>query len=784
MLEAEERAQSGSAESPIAMNGVLFMKPGVTQQISADERQARTLEFQSSLRRGLENPRLQTNLRAFQQGWRTARDQATDEIDFAALREKLKHAKTSVTSNLDGYLAQFREAAESAGAIVHWAGTADEANRIVLAIARQHDAAVIAKSKSMVSEEIKFNEEAEGAGFQVVETDLGEWIVQLRHERPSHMVMPAVHLSRQEVGADMSRALGRDISLDDISRQVANARDEIRDAFFTAGVGITGANALIAESGTVMMVTNEGNGRLCASAPPVHVVLAGIEKLVPTFDDAITQVRLLARSGTAQRITSYTTFITGPTLGHEMHVVLVDNGRRAMAALPDFTEALHCIRCAACANVCPPYREVGGHAFGYIYSGAIGLVVTGFHHGLAAAAGPQSLCLSCNACETVCPVGIPLPRQILDVRGLVVETFGLKEPKRTALAILARPKTASLALKIARQLQRPLARRARTVQTRRVPVLRGQTRWRALPLLADPPLHSRVQDVRVANAVDPIVPNGIAGMRVTLFPGCMTANLYPEQGEAIVRTLRALGASVYVPPGLHCCGLPALNAGDVRHGAWMARQTIRSLEQCDAEAIVSGSASCVATLAQDYQHVFRDEPAWRDRARAIAEKVTDFTSFIDRVGALQRGSLAHVPSRVVAYHDSCQGLNALGLDSAPRRILGDVLGHRVQSLREFRMCCGFGGSFSFDYPGISERLMTSKLDDVAATGSTEIVTDNQGCILQLRGGSEAQGRGFIVRHIAEFVAEGIEATERHTRSISSGAGSGILENGADGSRAF
>ena len=377
--------------------------------------------FDERLRRALENPRLPANLTAFQQGWRTARDRAADEIDFSTLQARMKRAKSSVTANLEHYLDEFHLAAEAAGATVHIAADAAAANRIILEIAREHDVSLIAKSKSMVSEEIGFNHVAEDAGFRVVETDLGEWIVQLRHERPSHMVMPAVHLSRQEVGADMSTALGRDVSGEDIAAQVGTARDEIRDAFFAAGMGITGANALIAETGTVMMVTNEGNGRLCASVPPVHVVLAGIEKLIPTFDDAITQLRLLARSGTAQRITSYTTFITGPTPGHEMHIVLVDNGRRTMAAMPEFVEALHCIRCAACANVCPPYREVGGHAFGYIYTGAIGLVVTGFHHGLEAAAGPQSLCLSCNACETVCPAGIPLPRQILDVRSMVVD---------------------------------------------------------------------------------------------------------------------------------------------------------------------------------------------------------------------------------------------------------------------------------------------------------------------------------------------------------------------------
>jgi L-lactate dehydrogenase complex protein LldF len=734
--------------------------------------------FDVRLHRALENPRLRNNLTAFQQGWRSARDHAADEIDFSTLQARLKRAKTAVTTDLDRYLEGFRLAAEVAGATVHIASDAGAANRVILDIARRHDVSLIAKSKSMVSEEIGFNHIAEDAGYRVVETDLGEWIVQLRHERPSHMVMPAVHLSRQEIGMDMSTALGQQVSSEDIAAQVGTARDEIRDAFFAAGMGITGANALIAESGTVMMVTNEGNGRLCASVPPVHVVLAGIEKLIPTFEDAVTQLRLLARSGTAQRITSYTTLITGPTPGHEMHIVLVDNGRRTMAAMPEFTEALHCIRCAACANVCPPYREVGGHAFGYIYTGAIGLVVTGFHHGLEAAAGPQSLCLSCNACETVCPAGIPLPRQILDVRSMVVREFGIKEPKRTILALYARPKSSDLALKIARRLQRPVIRDARLLRTRRLPVVRRQTRWRSLPLLADRPLRSRVPRGEPLSAERPVVVNGAAGSQVALFPGCMTDNLYPEQGQAIVRALRGLGVHVLYPEGLHCCGLPALNSGDARHGKWMARQTIRALERCDADFIVSGSASCVATLSQDYLHLFRHDPVWLARAESIAQKAIDFTSFIDSVAKLPAGSLAYAKRRVLAYHDSCQGLNALGLSEAPRRILRDVLGHEVRDLAESRVCCGFGGSFSFDYPQISERLMNRKLDDAAATGAIQIVTDNQGCIMQLRGGSDAQGRRLEVLHLAQLVDEGITAARER---LEAGQRNLQAENGAIGS---
>ncbi|HET7094481.1 MAG TPA: LUD domain-containing protein, partial [Thermomicrobiales bacterium] len=704
----------------------------------------------------LAQKRLARNLTRFQQSWKEARGAAFSEAPFATLRGEMKAAKSVVSADLDRFVDRFQAAAERAGATVHRAADGDEANRIIAGIARRHGVTTIAKSKSMVSEEIELNHVLAEVGIAAVETDLGEWIVQQRHERPSHMVMPAVHLSRQEVGAVVSDALGREVARDDIAAQVHAARDAIRAAFFRAGMGVTGANALVAETGSVMMSTNEGNGRLCASVPPVHVVLAGIEKLVPTFEDAMTQLRLLARSGTGQRITTYTTFMTGPTPGHELHIVLLDNGRRAMAARPEFEEALHCIRCAACANVCPPYGEVGGHVFGYIYTGAIGLVVTPFLNGLDADAGPQSLCLSCNACEMVCPVGIPLPRQILDVRQMVVEKNGMPRAKRIALGAYSRPKTADMLATIGRRLQLPVTRGSRFVRVRRAPILRGQTRWRSLPALAERPLRARMAPGRTLEALTPVISNQATGLTVALFPGCMTDRLYPEQGEAIVGVLRRLGVRMTLPAGLHCCGLPAYNSGDARHAKWMARQTIRALERCNADWVLSGSASCTATMLQDYGHLFRDEPAWARRAAALSRRVIDFTSFLDRVAALPDGSLADGPRRTLAYHDSCQGMNALGLRPEPRRILRDVLGHDVRDLRE-SICCGFGGTFSFQYPEVARRLMDRKLDDAEATGAPMLVTDNQGCIMHLRGGCDVEHRPFEVRHLAELVAERIEA---------------------------
>lgn len=710
-----------------------------------------SIPFQELYNRALEDTQQSTSLSNFQTSWRTTRDAQFTDVDFGEQRMLMKAAKTEAIDNLDRYLDQFIAAAERSGAKVHLAATAKDANDIVRRIAAEHDVKLVAKSKSMVSEELFLNDALAEDGIEAVETDLGEWIVQLRHERPSHMVMPAIHLSRQQVGEAFSDYFGREISRDDVHEQVQVAKDEIRDVFFRAGMGITGANALIAESGTVMMVTNEGNGRLTSSIPPVHVVLAGIEKLVPTYEDAMTQLRLLARNATSQRITSYTTFIQGPTPGHEQHIVLIDNGRRKMHELPEFRDALHCIRCAACANVCPPYREVGGHVFGHVYTGAIGLVVTPFLHSLEDIAGPQSLCLSCNACEVVCPVDIPLPRQILDVRDMVVQQQGMKRAKRMILSAYSKPSIANMLLKIGSKLQKPLVRKGGFIRMRKAPIINKQTSWRSFPSLADP---------RLAERVEPNIParqhieNRATGMTVALFPGCMTDRMYPEQGAATLKVLSAMGVSVLNPTDLHCCGLIPFNSGDVPNAKSLALHTLGRLESLEVDAILSPSASCVAMMAQDYLHLFRNDPDVLPRAENLAAKVMDFTSFLVDVAQLKPGALGSNQPREVTYHDSCQGLNALNLLNEPRYLIEEVMGDRIVELPE-KLCCGFGGSFSVEQPRIAKRLMDRKLNDAEATGTRIIVTDNQGCIMHLRGGIDAQGRRIEVKHLAELLAERI-----------------------------
>jgi len=306
-------------------------------------------------------------------------------------------------------------------------------------------------------------------------------------------------------------------------------------------------------------------------------------------------------------------------------------------------------------------------------------------------------------------------------------------------------------------MQKPL-QHGKFVRGRNVPLLKQQTRWRSMPALPNQPLRDRVKRFKgTASAIRPLIPNLAVGSTVALFPGCMTDRVFPEQGESIVTTLRALGVNVIFPDGLHCCGLVANNSGDLGHALMMAKQTIGVLERVPADLIVSGSASCVGMLAQDYLHLFRDDPEWLARAEKLSPRVIDFTTFLTNVAQIESGSLLprNGAAGTVTYHDSCQSLNALGIKEEPRRILRDVLGVEINELPENNVCCGFGGSFSFEYPEIAERLMNRKLNNAESTGAHTIVTDNQGCIMHLRGGCDAEGRPLEVRHIAELLAERI-----------------------------
>ena len=385
---------------------------------------------------------------------REKRDQAgRAEPDFERLREHARAVKTHALDHLDLLLERFEASASRAGAVVHWAEDAPALNRIVHQLLESHGARRVVKSKSMLTEECGLNPYLESRGVEVVDTDLGERIVQLGGEPPSHIIMPAIHRSREDIGALFHRELDVPAGETDPARLTEAARRHLRSRFLGADAAITGANFAIADGGTLVVVTNEGNADLGMSLPGLHIACLGIEKVIPGLDDLAVLLRLLARSATGQPISVYTSLVTGPRPGAELHIVLVDNGRTRLLADERHRRALGCIRCGACLNTCPVYRRAGGHAYGFAIPGPIGLVLAPALGGTEEQRGLPLASTLCGSCTAVCPVKIDLHEQLISWRASDVPR-GLRERllARLAAAWLASPALyalAGLALRVA-----------------------------------------------------------------------------------------------------------------------------------------------------------------------------------------------------------------------------------------------------------------------------------------------------------------------------------------------
>ncbi|MBP7687930.1 MAG: iron-sulfur cluster-binding protein [Thermoflexales bacterium] len=346
--------------------------------------------------------------------------------NWQVLRQAGHDIRLQAINHLDHYLVQLEEQVTRAGGHVHWARDAAEARSIMLSIAREHNVQRVVKAKSMATEEIDLNHAFEEAGIHALETDLGEYIVQLAGEMPSHIIVPAVHLTKEGIADLFREKLGIDAPADPTAL-AAIARTKLREAFLAADMGISGANFMVAETGTIVLVTNEGNGRMCTTLPPLHVAIAGIDKVVPDMQSLSVVLKLLARSATGQKISTYTSFIRGPRQAdgengpQEFHLILLDNGRTRILQDEVTRETMLCIRCGACLNVCPVYNHVGGHAYGWVYSGPIGSILSPQLLGTSVAADLPFASSLCGACGDVCPVKIPIPKILLHLRHRVVE---------------------------------------------------------------------------------------------------------------------------------------------------------------------------------------------------------------------------------------------------------------------------------------------------------------------------------------------------------------------------
>ncbi len=694
------------------------------------------------------DPALKKVLQDFSLSYLTKRRTALEGYDFEELRTRLAAIKDDALDRNEELLARFEENARAHGSVVLRARDGAEANAAILEICRRHGVRKMAKSKSMVSEETGLNDYLAERGVEARETDLGEWIVQIAAERPTHMVMPAIHLTRQDVAALFARRLERDVP-EDIPSLVRIARGEMRKEIFAAQAGLSGANALIAENGAILLVTNEGNGRLVTTVPPVHIVLATIEKVVPTTADALALLKLLPRNATGQTITSYVSFIAGPHAAAQ-YIVLLDNHRSEMAADPAFRAALRCIKCSACLNVCPVYQLLGGGEYAHIYMGGIGTLFTAWIHGLDKSKALAKLCLRCHRCEAYCAAKIPIADLITALAERLNRETGTALWKRLAFdGVMGRPRLQQAAFRVARAGRKAVG--AKDGFARRLPAwMKKYDRFRALPS----PAPAALTKLFKKEFPSSVAPANAAKGPVTIYGGCLVEHFYPEIGLAAARVLARLGYAVRLAPGL-CCGFPPSNAG-FRKASGRAFAALLGKMGIDGP-VVTLCPTCATMLSKRGLEIDGSE-----KAKSLAKAVIPFGRFIvENELAAVRGMRKNAPAGLTAtYHDSCHHKNLLAAERASRTIVELALGAGIVEMDEADKCCGFAGSYSLDNPEISAELLADKLAAIEKTGAGIVAMDCPGCLLQIRGGCRSRGLAVRAAHTAELLDEALTHSGR------------------------
>ncbi len=724
-----------------------------------------TMTFRKEIAGALGDPNLASALGRFYEAYPVSRAKAYQGIDFEAVRTRIAEVKGDATGRLPELAERFAKEAGARGAKVVLLKSPEEVRRYIVDLAREKGVRKVAKSKSMASEEVHLNRALTEAGIDVKETDLGEWIIQLAGQRPSHMVMPAIHLSKEDVAEIFSNEVGERLSTD-IPRLVKVARKELRSAFLEADMGISGANIAVAETGTLVLVTNEGNARLVTSLPRIHVAIVGLEKLVERFEDVVPILTALPRSATGQLLTSYVSMITGAAPNtdgtpKELHVVLMDHRRTEMAADPVFKEALQCIRCASCLNVCPVYRHVGGHVFGDVYTGGIGTILTAWTGAMERSKEIQGLCIQCGNCVGVCPGKIDIPELIVEVRRRQVQEKGQPFVQKAIFSVVNNRRLFHSVLRSASLAQKPFEKDG---FVRHLPLfLSGLADFRSLPAIAERPFRDafRAIEQKVFRATEPAEKGAEAPVaprtrKAAFYAGCLIDFAYPGMGEDVVKVLNAGGVEVTFPEAQTCCGAPARYSGAYEVAARNAIDNIEALLAEEVDWVVSACPTCTTALRHEFARSLRStgKAEWVARAEALAAKVIDFSSLVTRL--VDEGSLKLDPRKVpaVTYHDSCHLKRTLHVSEEPRALLRRA-GHEVVEMKESDTCCGMGGSYSLKFPEISKPILQKKLANIRDTKASAAVMDCPGCVMQIRGGLDKSNDTVEVQHIARLLARAV-----------------------------
>jgi len=706
-------------------------------------------DFKQSIDRALNNANLTGALGKFSEAYKVNRAKAYEGIDFEELRGKIASVKGYAASHLEELSRQFKENAEAKGAKVFCTKDPAQVREYILKVAQDAGVKSIVKSKSMATEEIHLNSYLEKAGIEVGETDLGEWIIQLAGQTPSHMVMPAIHMTKEEVSDLFSKEIDERLT-SDIPRLVKVARNELRPKFLKADMGISGGNMACADTGSIVLVTNEGNARLVTSLPRIHIALVGIEKLVAHFSDIAPILKALPRSATAQLLTSYVSIITGPTPNtdgsmKDLHIILMDNRRSEMAADPIFKEAMQCIRCASCLNVCPIFRLVGGHVFGKVYTGGIGTILTAWYDELKSSEDIQGLCIQCGACKDVCPAKIDIPALIMEIRRRLVQKEGVPMLQKSIYAVVNNRRLFHGMLRAASIAGKPFSKGTKFI--RHLPMfLADLTDGRSLPAIAAKPFRDVFKTISQPKNLKE---------KAVFYGGCLIDFAYPEMGEALVKILNKAGVEVLFPEGQTCCGAPARYNGAYEVAAHNAEDNIQALLAEQADYVVSACPTCTVALNHEFIATFESlgRKKYLPQARELAAKTVDFSTLVKKLvdeGRLSFKEGQHLGK--ITYHDSCHLKRTLHADQPPRQLL-EKAGYELSEMFECDICCGMGGSYSLKLPEISAPILQRKLKNIKDTGAPIVAMDCPGCVMQIRGGmDQLEGAPVRVQHTVELLA--------------------------------
>jgi iron-sulfur cluster protein len=662
----------------------------------------------------------------------------TNHIPWKEYKERAKEIREGCIKKLPQLIQKFTREAEEAGARVYRASTTKEALSQIEKILLQREAEFIVKSKSMVSEEIGLNRYLEKKGYRVVETDLGEWIIQMAKERPSHITAPALHKTKEEMAELLSRHLGKTIPPDS-QEIVKHARKEMRKAFLEADIGITGANIAVAESGTLVIISNEGNARLVTSLPPVHIALVTTEKFVETLEQASSLIKALTIASSGMKMTSYVSFITGPSrttdiekelvIGvhgpQELHIIILDNGRLEISEDDDLRKILNCLKCGGCMLVCPVFQAIGGHVFGGpVYPGGIGTLLTAITQSAKESSSPWDFCSDCRKCEEFCPVSIPTSQIILKLKNQ-------KGPRlwEKALSTLFRKKGLSqTGAKILSLLQKP---------------------WMENGYLRNLPW-AKEKSFPALRLKKPTAIEGKNGEKVYLFEGCMGRLFFPEIRESVQEGLSRFGYRVVSPLSQHCCGAPSFHLGNKKDIERLVRKNLKSFQEENPRYILTICPTGNTMFKDIYPQIEPEFKQWED-------KIFDFTEFVSKKGLIPEKK-KNIPLTEVFYHFPCHTLNQSDLKDEPKKVL-ESLGYKPRFEEEPFTCCGFCGVFSLKNPEISDHLWAKKEKKIAKVMPSLAATDCPGCLFQLKAGLKRKDHHPQIFHTAELFARATKNSE-------------------------